>query len=848
MFLKPSTQCMIFLSHVIQASMISDCTFVEKLLDLVKLSVFGPGDVVSTPSVEPLQPLLENASPIKNSDVATLTPPSFLSEIPPASNECASPLSLYVHVTAEDASTDSRAASPPPSISSSMFPTQESDPLPIPCPLNSEETPRLTTNQATSSPPSAVTTPPPSERTSDPTSLTKAQNDFFKDFCKILERFDSYASQLAVCPKDHLANRRLKIVVKQFNRYYVPLLEQLFGSLKDFLKVLAHSERGKTALKLVARSKLIDDVIKEELPRFAPDLIQEWRDKEQEHHDSVSDILYKTVIPSTQSYRMMNDLLVRETPESAQERARARLDKPTESRLPVALRNIPKFLASFKAEVEKQGGGFSIKAWKRFDVSKILDLPDVEQSAIDYFHAQGEVKGWIMKGLYELATEPERTTARMEHLRKIAAEYGGDPLSQQQWKQITEGDARWEGLKDCAFLADLWYRRRCAPVYWRRGEFKIDGIAVTGPSNLSLVRESIRDKGLSDTSLSTQEAFRQFLEEDKFPVGTVFETTVSGTADGEAVPTEHVYKGRRAPLRFVLAYLVAQAIKHKLLRADVDVYDLEYGIWMDGATALGHPLVVDLAFLVRNPKFCISSHKLWVDALRHYPVSIGFSHESIDSITQEMEHLGKELLSLEPLQYDGKTYNLKFSVLTGDNSALSKMIGNSCGGFLRCPHCSADFSNEDSLWSYAHLRTCRTKTFASLLEQLGDSTSGIVRESGIFLACKRPEDKKKMLEILKDCKLAVDPLHNIKGHLKTIMDCLKQWKYFDEAIFVKNLGDFIQRKSVSDLDGAHMRLLAEMYREAILPALTACPAEIYSKVEELFEGWSEVRLFMLGKS
>ena len=85
----------------------------------------------------------------------------------------------------------------------------------------------------------------------------------------------------------------------------------------------------------------------------------------------------------------------------------------------------------------------------------------------------------------------------------------------------------------------------------------------------------------------------------------------------------------------------------------------------------------------------------------------------------------------------------------------------------------------------------------------------------------------------------------LKGHLKTLLDSLKKWSCWDEAIFAQKLGDLIQRKSASDLDGAHMRLLAEMYREVILPALTTCPADVYSRVEQLFEGWSEVPTIML---
>src|SRR5688572_29371725 len=141
------------------------------------------------------------------------------------------------------------------------------------------------------------------------------------------------------------------------------------------------------------------------------------------------------------------------------------------------------------------------------------------------------------------------------------------------------------------------------------------------------------------------------------------------------------------------------------------------------------------------------------------------------------------------------------------------MIGNSCGGTLRCPHCTADFDNFQQLWSYAHLKTCRSKTLSSISNLLSVSSSGIVRESGIFSACENEEQRVKLLNLIKDVKLAVDPLHNLKGHMKNLLQSLKEWSCWNEAVFVKLLADNIQRKAVSDLDGSHMRYVASKCSE-----------------------------------
>lgn len=268
-----------------------------------------------------------------------------------------------------------------------------------------------------------------------------------------------------------------------------------------------------------------------------------------------------------------------------------------------------------------------------------------------------------MKALYEKANEGERTPERMSHLRQLARETGGEALGQEQWSEIVR-DARWENLPDAAFLADLWYRRRCIGYYWRRGDLRIDGVPVNGPCSLALAKESIEEKALVCSSVTLQEAFRLFIVEDRLPRGEVFETTIPGVANGVPVETTHQYKGRRVPLSFVLAYLVAQALKHKLLREDLDVYNLDFGVWLDGLTALGHPMLCKLAFLVRDPRYSTANSKQWADALRFFPVSLAFSHESIDSVTEEMKALGKDLLKLESVTYGGKTFNFRFSVLT----------------------------------------------------------------------------------------------------------------------------------------------------------------------------------------
>src|SRR5690606_28746186 len=113
---------------------------------------------------------------------------------------------------------------------------------------------------------------------------------------------------------------------------------------------------------------------------------------------------------------------------------------------------------------------------------------DVESSVKIFFEQHRTIKGTHMKAVYEAANEGERTEERMKHLHEIAKEYGNDRFSAERWVEIVKKDARWQNLPDAAFLAKLWYHRRCVATFWRRGAYTIDGVPVSGPAALSLCK------------------------------------------------------------------------------------------------------------------------------------------------------------------------------------------------------------------------------------------------------------------------------------------------------------------------------------------------------------------------
>lgn len=93
----------------------------------------------------------------------------------------------------------------------------------------------------------------------------------------------------------------------------------------------------------------------------------------------------------------------------------------------------------------------------------------------------------------------------------------------------------------------------------------------------------------------------------------------------------------------------------------------------------------------------------------------------------------------------------------------------------------------------------------------------------------------------KEFVIGVDSLHNLKGGDSNIVARLLKFSDFDSVLFLKNLETHVQRRLVSELDGAHFRLLVVKWEKVILPALHSCK---YAKeISLLFDHLAEVRVF-----
>jgi hypothetical protein len=94
---------------------------------------------------------------------------------------------------------------------------------------------------------------------------------------------------------------------------------------------------------------------------------------------------------------------------------------------------------------------------------------------------------------------------------------------------------------------------------------------------------------------------------------------------------------------------------------------------------------------------------------------------------------------------------------------------------------------------------------------------------------------------LKELLIPLDGLHNIKGHLHSIVDALLSMKEFDGDLFRSLLDKHIQRREVGNLDGAHFRELFVRWREVIMPAMHQFTPEEQALFSKFFSTWGEVR-------
>lgn len=199
-------------------------------------------------------------------------------------------------------------------------------------------------------------------------------------------------------------------------------------------------------------------------------------------------------------------------------------------------------------------------------------------------------------------------------------------------------------------------------------------------------------------------------------------------------------------------------------------------------------------------------------------------------------------------------FTFEYTTETGDWSLLQKTSGNKNGGHKRCVLCGLDFDLENchQFFSYAHIISQIPKSISHSVQLFTNPCEpndklkdmlGYKQIAGLFSAVSPEERIQLMSNILKDSVLAIDNLHNVKGHLSKIIDLERDHPGFDDGLFLANLNEHLGRLSTAgtDMNGESHRKLAILFKKIILPCVAV---ERRASFYSLYHNWLEIQFFM----
>jgi hypothetical protein len=202
----------------------------------------------------------------------------------------------------------------------------------------------------------------------------------------------------------------------------------------------------------------------------------------------------------------------------------------------------------------------------------------------------------------------------------------------------------------------------------------------------------------------------------------------------------------------------------------------------------------------------------------------------------------------------GYKFQFEYSLETGDWSLLQKSTGNKSGGHHRCVLCGLNFSDSNAaqFLCYSHIIAQIPKSIelsVNLFTQPNDESNeqmkenlGLKNMSGLF-ANLAPEERALLLSKMKHLKPGIDNLHNLKGHLSTLVDLERKHPQFDDPLFLTNLNKYLSRLSTAgtDMNGQSFRKLAILFNNVLLPSVADDRKNAFAA---LFRNWNEIQYLM----
>lgn len=301
-------------------------------------------------------------------------------------------------------------------------------------------------------------------------------------------------------------------------------------------------------------------------------------------------------------------------------------------------------------------------------------------------------------------------------------------------------------------------------------------------------------------------------------------TTVANKLDDGAVPIGKIYKtksggrtylGRLVEISLALYSLTVNAVKNSLIKGaslDTGTVNLLFGLFGDGVPACSHSCYVGLVYLIWDPEYSELKEERWADELRLFPVLLCVLPETSEHVLNVWRWMQTEAQSVKPLCWQNTRFTYTFRTCSADHSGLQKFMNNIGGnGHRRCGVCGFDFSEMSKLWDLAAHLNAPPKDLVSLANALikGNGKAPELGAKGIPAVL--PDSVKGLEEWLADPTkrkvaekflIGLDSLHNLKGDCANLMKRMRSWKDWDDAIFGDLLATHIQRRLITELDGA----------------------------------------------
>ncbi len=389
--------------------------------------------------------------------------------------------------------------------------------------------------------------------------------------------------------------------------------------------------------------------------------------------------------------------------------------------------------------------------------------------------------GFHLRELYARSRSRQFTAAQQHLVDQWSLTLGHSHNQHVDWKQLVSSHGVWTDFFDAEFVLSRLLHHRV-----RRATKRIDNIPVPSLPSSKHIQEDVRAKCIGKWNNKTNNrmvaggltGLADALSNKEILIGEPIKTTLTAkTKKGIEVVSKREYFGRMIPLKHALVKLVVQAFNNDLLLIpDNKILKLEYGLWPDGTTALAHPLLGLLAFLIWQKEYSVSSMLKWRDCMHQTPVVLCVTPETLKATEWMFEEIRPQILEVEKmeLRWRGVVFSFRFRIFSADNSMMQKLFGNSVGGNARCWLCSADFQEGfTSLYDWEYLCSCHRKDITSLLSfWKADNPNpilGVARIPPLFGTSK--EDVAKIdvkqpqwafLEHLEGC---IDFLHLCKGFL-----------------------------------------------------------------------------------